>query len=105
MKKLIFSFIFLVFSTISASSFDSTIQKDSLLQFAYKVNSQFGEEGIIDHIMNVIGIQEGFLVEFGGFDGVAMANTRLLAEQGWAGEVCCTTLYEPTSRNLKNKKA
>jgi hypothetical protein len=65
--------------------FQNYIQRDSLLKYRYAVHSQYGEEGIIEAIMKRIGVTDGFLVEFGGYDGIAMSNTRLLAEKGWRG--------------------
>jgi hypothetical protein len=47
--------------------------------------SQSGEEGIILHIMDVIGIKKGVCCEFGAWDGVHLSNTRRLMESGWRG--------------------
>lgn len=61
------------------------IQPNSLLKYAYNTYSQMGEDGIIDHIMNTLGIRTGFFVEFGAWDGIHLSNTRRLAENGWRG--------------------
>ena len=53
---------------------------------AAQVFSQFGEDGIIRRIFDVIGRTNRFCVEFGGYDGVTMSNTaRLLREEDWHG--------------------
>jgi len=70
---------------IHAAPFSNVIQKSSLLKHHRAVHSQYGEEGVIDAILKRIGVQTGFLVEFGGYDGICMSNTRLLAERGWRG--------------------
>jgi hypothetical protein len=82
---LCFLICFLLTATSFAAPFSETISKNSLLHYAYPVHSQYGEEGVIDEIMNRIGVKNGFLVEFGGYDGIAMSNTRVLAERGWRG--------------------
>jgi hypothetical protein len=71
--------------SLHAVPFPYQIQEKSLLKYAKTNYSQFGEEGVIDNIMARIGIRTGFLVEFGGNDGIAKRNTRVLAERGWKG--------------------
>jgi hypothetical protein len=54
--------------------------------FEKKIFSQNGEDGIIEHIFNTIGVTNKIAVEFGvsaGGSGL-QTNTRLLAEKGWA---------------------
>ena len=67
-----------------ADPFPETIQPKSLLHQSYRVSSQYGEEGVLDAILDRIGVHNGFLVEFGGYDGMDMSNTRILAERGWS---------------------
>jgi len=85
LHKFCFILSFLFASAIYPSRLPTVIQENSLLKYSHAVNSQYGEEGIIDAIMTKIGVSNGFLVEFGGYDGVTMSNTRLLAEKGWRG--------------------
>ena len=84
-KKLCFFLSCFAVFAVHSEPFSNEIQRNSLLKYRRLVNSQYGEEGIIDAIMKKIGVRSGFLVEFGGFDGIAMSNTRLLAESGWSG--------------------
>ena len=44
------------------------------------------EAGIIDRILEILGIEKGWCVELGAADGTWFSNTRLLlAEKGWSG--------------------
>lgn len=70
---------------LAASDLPSTIQENSLLYKCRSHYSQFGEEGILDEILNRLCITKGFFVEFGGWDGIHLSNTRYLAERGWKG--------------------
>lgn len=57
-----------------------------LNRHAAQVYSQFGEDGIIRRILDLIGRENRHCVEFGGYDGITMSNTaRLLREEGWHG--------------------
>lgn len=56
-----------------------------LSEFASNTYSQFGEDGMIAHIFETLGVGNGFCVEFGASDGVSCSNTKLLREQGWKG--------------------
>ena len=44
----------------------------------YRINhfSQFGEDGIVEKLMQLAGITDGWLVEFGAWDGIHLSNTR-----------------------------
>jgi hypothetical protein len=56
-----------------------------LHRFARRVYSESGEDGILEKIFGVLGVESGFFVEFGAWDGRRLSNTRLLAEGGWSG--------------------
>lgn len=57
-----------------------------LLEYRENRYSQFGEDGIIEEICYRLGIEEGWFVEFGAWDGKHHSNTyNLLANKGWQG--------------------
>lgn len=78
-------------------------QKESLLNNAWKIYSQSGEEGILDEILHRIDIKNGFFVEFGANDGILFSNTRFLAEKGWNGAFieCDKAYLENLRKNCK----
>ncbi len=49
------------------------------------VHSQKGEDGIIETLMRRIGVETGYFVEFGAWDGRHLSNTAKLADEGWRG--------------------
>ena len=49
------------------------------------IYSQFGEDGILEHIFKDLSIETGVCVEIGAGDGLEYSNTRHLLEQGWSG--------------------
>lgn len=59
-------------------------QMRRLADHASNVYSQFGEDGMLDYIFTVLGVWDGFCVEFGASDGVSCSNTRRLRERGWS---------------------
>ena len=61
------------------------IQRASLLHRCKNVYSQRGDDGIIEAIFSRLAIGRGFFVEFGGWDGVFLANSRALVERTWDG--------------------
>ncbi|HEX8527228.1 hypothetical protein, partial [Allosphingosinicella sp.] len=56
-----------------------------LQRFARREYSEAGEDGILERAFDLLGIDQGFFVEFGAWDGRRLSNTRLLAERGWSG--------------------
>jgi hypothetical protein len=57
-----------------------------LKDYAYSVTSQFGEDGILARIFEVLSIRKGECVEFGAWDGKLYSNTyNLIANAGWKG--------------------
>ncbi|MHB8621931.1 MAG: ABC transporter ATP-binding protein [Sulfuricaulis sp.] len=60
---------------------------EDLNQHKKTVFSQFGEDGIIERIFNIIGVKSKISVEFGAYDGIAMSNTaNLIRNHGWSGK-------------------
>ena len=57
-----------------------------LLRYSSDVTSQFGEDGIIAHILSVIEPANRYCIEFGAWDGRLYSNCyRLLVEEDWDG--------------------
>lgn len=55
-----------------------------LVHYAHKVTSQDGEDGVLAHILKCIGIDQGWCVEFGAWDGKFHSNTwDLVHNKGW----------------------
>ena len=57
----------------------------TLAAYRKNVNSQYGEDGVLQELVRRLGIANGQFVEFGAWDGQHLSNTRLLLEQGWQG--------------------
>ena len=59
---------------------------NDLLSFARNVTSQHGEDGIIEHIFQIIGEGEKWCVELGALSGKRDSNVwHLIKEKGWSG--------------------
>jgi hypothetical protein len=57
-----------------------------LLRYAKRITSQYGEDGILERIFQLIGPRNRWAVEFGAWDGKHLSNTwDLLTRQGWRG--------------------
>jgi hypothetical protein len=57
-----------------------------LLAFRKNVTSQYGEDGILEKIFDVLSISRGLCVEFGAWDGKKFSNSyNLIANMGWGG--------------------
>ena len=56
-----------------------------LSDFSFDINSQFGEDGIIQQIFSTIGTQSKKCIEFGAWDGFHLSNTTNLWSNGWKG--------------------
>jgi hypothetical protein len=57
----------------------------NLLDHTRNEHSQFGEDGIIETLFALIGVDRGYFVEFGAWDGIHFSNTRALYLKGWSG--------------------
>ncbi len=45
--------------------------------------SQWGEDGLLEVIFNIIGVTNKYVVEIGAADGLMFSNSRKLIEEGW----------------------
>ena len=61
------------------------VERKRLADFASNHHSQFGEDGIIDKIFEIIGTRSKVSVEFGAWDGFHLSNTANLWTNGWKG--------------------
>lgn len=57
----------------------------TLLNYKKNYYSQNGEDGITEEILKRLGINNGWFVEFGAWDGKELSNTFFLLERGWRG--------------------
>lgn len=58
--------------------------KPRLIDFAYNVYSQFGEDGVINKIFELIEPQSKICIEFGAWDGLHLSNVaHLWKERNW----------------------
>lgn len=55
-----------------------------LRDYSKKVWSQRGEDGIIEKIFSVLGIENGHAVELGAWDGIKYSNVYNLIKKGWS---------------------
>jgi len=61
-------------------------QNNILAEFKSDVTSQWGEDGIIRRIFDVLPESSGWCVEFGAWDGKHFSNTyNLIANENWSG--------------------
>ena len=56
-----------------------------LSEYAFNVYSQFGEDGIIQKVFDVMGISTKVCVELGAWDGLHFSNSANLWRNGWKG--------------------
>lgn len=84
---------------IVVESDGTKIKQDTWLQeFAGNVTSQYGEDGIIKKILEVIGENDKWCVEFGSWDGKRCSNTfNLISENEYSG-----VLIEGDSKRFKD---
>lgn len=72
-----------------------------LLQYRANITSECGEDGIIAHILKVLRIDKGFIVDIGANDGKYLSHSwDLLQNKGWSGLLiekdaeCFTVLHD-----------
>ena len=65
----------------------SIIAKNNwLMQFARNEASKAGEDGVLEKIFSILGVEKGWAVEFGAWDGKHLSNTwNLVVNCGWSG--------------------
>jgi len=69
-----------------------------LKEFAENVTSQYGEDGIIEKVLEVIGDSDKWCVEFGSWDGKKASNTyTLITEKDY-----CAVLIEASAKRFKD---
>lgn len=55
-----------------------------LYDFRSNVYSQFGEDGMVETLFNLIGVKSKKCIEFGAWDGIYLSNTaNLFTNHGW----------------------
>jgi hypothetical protein len=54
-------------------------------QYAKDIHSQNGEDGIIEELLKRLEIKDGWVCEFGAWNGVYLSNTFALVEKGFKG--------------------
>ena len=60
-------------------------QRIDLFEFSHNVYSQNGEDGVLQKIFEMQGIDRGFFIEFGAWDGMYLSNAYHLYKLGWTG--------------------
>lgn len=76
-----------------------------LLDFAYNVYSETGEDGIIEKIIEILPQTNKWCVEFGAWDGIRASNTRYLIENKFYSAVLIEAdkqRFEQLRRNYLN---
>ena len=69
------------------SRLNQSIQSDHINDYEFKVSSQWGEDGIIQYLINNIDIENKTFIEF-GVENYTESNTRfLLQKDNWKGLV------------------
>jgi hypothetical protein len=57
----------------------------SILSHRKNINTQNGEDGIIEYIFDALQIKNGAFIEFGAWDGKHLSNCYKLFSEGWHG--------------------
>lgn len=80
-------------------------EKSKLIDYKKNVHSQFGEDGMIEAIFNLIGAKSKRCVEFGAWDGFYFSNTaNLFSKKGWEAILieCDKKKYEELIKNVNS---
>ena len=81
-------------------------RKPQLLDFKYNINSQCGEDGVIQKIFEIIGTTTKRCIEFGAWDGIYLSNTaNLYMNYGWHATLIeiSPIKYEALVKNVEPK--
>lgn len=77
-------YIFLIFLSVFVANPQNAVEKKKLRDFAFNHFSQFGEDGIVKKIFEVIGVTSKLCLEVGAWDGIFLSNVACLWKfQGW----------------------
>lgn len=99
LRKKIFAFVTLVVITQ-----ESIAEKKRLIDYAYDMYSQNGEDGLIKKIFEIMGTTTKLAVEFGAWDGLRLSNTaNLWVNHGWTAVLIESdkTRYQELVKNLE----
>lgn len=73
-------------------------------EFERQVFSQAGQDGVLEHIFDIIKTTNQFFVEFGAGDGVRLSNTaNLRINWGWQGLLMDANPFIPTPQVVKRE--
>lgn len=61
------------------------MSKVNLIDYASNTYSQCGQDGVLAKLFELMGIERGYCVEFGAWDGIRFSNTRALLKKNWSG--------------------
>lgn len=80
------------------------MDKKRLSESSRNVYSQFGEDGIIEKIFEIIGVKSRTCIEFGAWDGFHCSNTANLWTNGWKGILIegVKSRFETLQNNVKD---
>lgn len=89
---------------VQFSASDHQLIKKSLKDFGRNIYSQFGEDGILEKILEKVEVKSKVAVEFGAWDGYHYSNTANLWTNGWKGILIegITSRYETLKQNTKD---
>jgi hypothetical protein len=74
---------------------------EGLLAFRRNVYSQGGEDGVLEKVFETLGIDRGWCVEFGAWDGMHLSNTfNFIKNHGWSA-----VLIEGDARKAQELRA
>lgn len=79
-------FVFALLALLSTTAIFAA-DKPRLTDFQKNVYSQWGEDGIIEKIFDIIGVKSKVAIEFGAYDGLTLSNTANLwtKDKNWKG--------------------